>query len=412
MDTINLFLMDMTEGGITSGVDRYLEMLLKGLADYPYIRTYRIRLLHSATELFCTYEDNGYYQQITIPLPQLMDEIIGEYFWTQKYNEVVYHLVEHLFKDKERILLHTHTLNLIDLALYVRSKVNCRIITHLHCIPWKSLYNRDRKRFNNLYDIAYLRPLTDACSQLICGRWEHLSYTTSDGIICVTECGREFIRKAIAEKMPVIDVVSNGMDDLCKQLPARLSNNPLDLIYVGVLSDSKGLFYILDGLREVKRRGYDFRLNIAGKGSFAQVERVKQEYSDLNLNLLGCVPFSELRKYYENSDIGMIASLQEQASYAAIEMAMFGLPVITTAVDGLDEIFIDEVNALKVNTCFSRLKGLSVDVSRLADRIIELLVDVEKRCSISKSVRKLYEEKLTLNRMVERTVAVYQKTLK
>lgn len=45
-------------------------------------------------------------------------------------------------------------------------------------------------------------------------------------------------------------------------------------------------------------------------------------------------------------------SLQEQHSYAAIEMAMFGMPMIITAVDGLDEMFVDEISCLKVNTLF------------------------------------------------------------
>lgn len=52
---------------------------------------------------------------------------------------------------------------------------------------------------------------------------------------------------------------------------------------------------------------------------------------------------------YSICDIGLMVSLQEQHSYATIEMVMFGMPMIITAVDGLDEMFVDEVSSLKVN---------------------------------------------------------------
>lgn len=52
---------------------------------------------------------------------------------------------------------------------------------------------------------------------------------------------------------------------------------------------------------------------------------------------------------YSICDIGLIMSLQEQRSYATIEMVMFGMSMIITVVDGLDEMFVDEISCLKVN---------------------------------------------------------------
>lgn len=411
MEKINLFLMDMTESNTTSGVDRYLDMLLKGMAWYPDINVYRIKFLHSTTELLYTDENKGHYREITIPLPQLMNHIIDECFWMQKYNEVVYHLINHLFNEKKRILIHTHTLNLIDLALYIRSKINCHIITHLHCMPWKSLYNHNRRRFNILYEDAYLKPLANyRWQQFIGSSWELRAYEKSDSIICVTECARKFVRQISSDRSTTVDVIPNGIADFSETKTIRDPKKKIvELIYAGVLSESKGLLYILEAMRKVEARGYKVRLNIAGSGSPRQIDRIKQEYADLNLNLLGCIPFDELRKYYESSDIGVIASLQEQASYAAIEMACSGLPIVTTAVDGLDETFTDELNALKVNVLFSKLRGLTVDVNVLSNKIIELITDTDKRSRLGKNARKLYEEKLKLQQMLRKTVAVYRR---
>ncbi|WP_289415493.1 glycosyltransferase family 4 protein, partial [Bacteroides acidifaciens] len=123
------------------------------------------------------------------------------------------------------------------------------------------------------------------------------------------------------------------------------------------------------------------------------------------------LPFDKLKEVYQNSDIGVIASLQEQASYVALEMSMFGLAVITTAVDGLDEMFTDGVTALKVGVTFSAEDGLKVDVKMLEDKLIELIEDKKKRHRLGYNARRMYLEKLTLEQMTERTVSIYRQLI-
>ena len=87
---------------------------------------------------------------------------------------------------------------------------------------------------------------------------------------------------------------------------------------------------------------------------------------------------------------------------------MSGLPVITTAVDGLDEMFTDNVNALKVNTTFSKVSGLSVDTGEMSEKIITLIEDKMLRMQLGRNARQLYENELTLERMMKQTVKVYK----
>lgn len=190
-----------------------------------------------------------------------------------------------------------------------------------------------------------------------------------------------------------------------------ISDKIVELLYAGVVSESKGLFYILEALRIVRQQGYKVTLNVAGKAFDRERWRIKRNYPDLSINMLGLLPFDRLKEYYQKCDIGVIASLQEQASYVAIEMAMFGLPIITTAVDGLDEMFEDNVNALKVNTRFSDASGLTVDVPMLADKIINLVNDKDKRLSLGRNARTLYENKWSLEKMIHSTVSIYNQII-
>lgn len=412
MEKISLFLIDMSEDGTVSGVTRYLETLLRGLASCPDIEVCWIRLIHSRRRLIHRLEKVGSHLEYIIPLPLVMEPIINESFWNQKYNSVVFHIIRHLFEGKKNIILHTHTLNLIDLSLYIKSKIDCKIITHLHCIPWKGIYNRNLGHFTHLYEIAYIHPTPETDCKLILSDWEYRSYTKADHLICVTRCGADFVRRGVTDSLPPIDVIPNGMDDFYeKRTIGRKRDKLIRLVYAGALSPSKGLPFILEALRGVKKRGYDIQLQIAGNGHPCFVNSLMTQYRDLNMSFLGLLSFDKLKDVYRNSDIGVIASLQEQASYVAVEMAMFGLAVITTAVDGLDEMFTDGVTALKVGVSFSKEEGLKADVKMLEDKLVELIEDKKKRQKLRYNARQMYLKELTLEQMVERTVSIYRQLI-
>ena len=237
------------------------------------------------------------------------------------------------------------------------------------------------------------------------------SYSEPDALICVTNCAVDFLKNCIRHHSNNIRVIPNGIDDFCQTSAKREDKTPQQefrCLYVGVLSESKGIRYILKALRMVQHQGYKISLSIAGTCSPHFREIIKREYSDLKIDFRGRIPFDELKELYCQSDIGIIASLQEQASYVAIEMAMFGLPVVTTAVDGLDEIFTDELNALKVNTIFSPVFGLSVDVEQMSNQLMRLICDTNLRMKLGENARKLYEQELNLDLMLNRIVKVYQ----
>lgn len=401
----------MSHAGNTSGVDRYIGTLLKGLEPYPYIRVHWIHLRHDSELLFHHEEQIESYIKITIPLPQQFNEIITQKFWIKKYNEQIFRITGHLFEGKSNCIIHIHTLNLIDLAVFIRSRIRCKIITHLHCIPWKSLYNGNIPIFNKLYALLQSNTVFRPDKRFITNNSELASYTETDHIICVTHCARSFLEKVMAISNTKISVIPNGINDFQNTNEKELKRNDgiFHLLYVGVLTKSKGLDFILEAMRKVKQKRHIIALTIAGKIEPIHAERLKEANKDLMLTILGRIPFNELIHHYNISDAGIIASLQEQSSYAAIEMAMSGLPVITTAVDGLDEMFTDNTNALKVNTCFSMIKGLTVNTNQMADKIIMLIEDKEARRRLSEQVRYLYEQDFTLQRMIHETITVYEK---
>lgn len=407
--------MDMSFADNTSGVDRYIRMLIKGLEAYPDIDIFRINLLYDDSLLLHRKIRRDSHTEVTIPIPRNYEPIISDKYRLAQYNEQVFRIIAPLFNDKGRNIVHIHTLNLIDLAMYIKERTACKIVTHLHCIPWKDLYNANRIKFNELYSLQAVRKnLRNQKFKYLTNNSELQAYRDADSIICVTHCAVDFLSDTMDIIPNKITVIPNGADDLCGGTRRDYSKSAetIRLLHVGILSDSKGLGFILDAVRKAQTRGCKVSLAVAGKVSAEQVAAIKENNRDIEIDILGRLSLEALTECYKSCDAGIIASLQEQCSYVAIEMAMFGIPIITTAVDGLDEMFTDGEDALKVGVRFSKIRSLTVDTDLMADKIISLAQDSMLRERLGRNARHTYEERFSLRRMAERTVEVYNQISK
>ena len=138
---------------------------------------------------------------------------------------------------------------------------------------------------------------------------------------------------------------------------------------------------------------------------------IRKAYKQLKIDILGTVSFNELKELYTTNTIGVIPSLHEQCSYVAIEMSMFGMPMIVSDVDSLSEMFEDEVNALRIPLVFDEDFGLELDEEKLADAIIRLIDDEALRLKLSTNAIKNYQERFTLEKMIENTINVYEQLI-
>lgn len=392
----NLFIMDISNPNMASGVNRYVEVLTEGLKPYKGIIIHRIKFLSTDKPVtFISDEGEGNYT---------VGYNFKSHILLNKHCSFMFDLMKELFDNKPNIVLHLHTLNLIDYALYIKSRIPCKIVSHLHCIPWKGLYNSRKSVFNDLYKKQLEGIKGNGYFIQDC---EVKSYKESDKLVCVTQMGQQFVKENAGVES---DFIPNGIKDYgdVYQREAKTEKDHFELLFVGSLSPGKGISFILDAVQKIQSLGYSVSLNVAASYNEALYKYISQKYSSLKINLLGRVPFPELMEYYKKSDMGIIASMQEQCSYVAIEMAMFGLPIITTAIDGLDEMFTDRGNALKITPVFSENFGLYLDSNILADKIIELIRNPELRNTLGLNARKLYLGNYTAEKMISRTVDIYE----
>lgn len=407
MNPIHLYIMSMSGSGTVSGVDRYVDELAQGMSMKPDMRVVLLKFRRDKKHIFIRQEEKNGYVRITVPLPVNLSEIISQPYWMGKYCKHVFELLKEEFQNKERCVLHLNTLNLIDFALYVKSRIPCKIVSHLHCIPWKGLYNTDKNRFNRLFQSYYYRKLYSPSRLYVFRDYEERSYKESDAIVCVTSCARDFLRN-LFPVLPPVFVVRNGIRDLGGEKKYTLSSEKeIKCIYAGNMNASKGLHFILRALQLVYEKGRRPRLYIAGACSEDIQVRLKMSYPNIRLDFLGELSLEQLCTFYRKCDLGIIASLQEQCSYVAIEMMMSGLPVVTTDVDGLSEMFVDRYNSLKTKVNFSRVSGLEVDVFQMCRQIVRLIDNPKLRHKMGLHARARFSNCFSSDAMIEDTYCIY-----
>lgn len=394
-----IILSEITSATSVTGVNRYISIWAKNLAQFVE-KVVCLQFEYNEHLMFIHKEEKGGVCYITVPMPLNMLRMVGNRSIFQKYLEVIYPQIASLFKG--RTLLHLHSINLIELGLKVRSLNNCQILLHLHCIPWRGLYNTALERFRKLNQIENkAKRLNPKDFTTIVN--EEDAYLKSDFIVCVTLTGQHFLQKLGVQKENTA-VVYNGLKDRYEDFTRdyHLPNLP-KILFVGSSHQSKGLSFVLSALKKVKRKGYEFEVVVAGNTN--KQKDFLQKFPDLSLTFLGNLQYEELCTQYEEANIGVIASLQEQCSYAAIEMMMHGLPIVSTAVDGLGEMFTHNENALTVSLIDD---GTQVNVEQMSIHFIRLLNDYALRERLGKGARVRYIQQFRLEQMQERTLAIYK----
>jgi glycosyltransferase involved in cell wall biosynthesis len=136
-----------------------------------------------------------------------------------------------------------------------------------------------------------------------------------------------------------IEVVYNGIDTQeFKPLKNKKNSKKLKIIFMGRLAIIKGIDYLLKALGKLKSK--DFTLTLIGDGK--EKENLKELAENLKIDkkvkFLGSIPHRKILKYYQESDLFVLPSLNEGMSNTLLEAMAVGLPVIATNTGGSKEL--------------------------------------------------------------------------
>jgi glycosyltransferase involved in cell wall biosynthesis len=181
------------------------------------------------------------------------------------------------------------------------------------------------------------------------------------------------------------------------------------VLFVGRLEARKGVHFLMEAVGKVRREcpqahflciGSDTMKGARHGSVLAELKQsLAQNGCEDAVTFIQHVPLNELPAYYRSADICVLPSLYENAPMTAIEAMSCGRPLVASSAGGTKEYVID-------NEC-----GLIVPAGNsdaLADALIKLIKDEKLREQLGCAARKRVEEALTLDKMAQDSLAVYE----
>jgi glycosyltransferase involved in cell wall biosynthesis len=130
-------------------------------------------------------------------------------------------------------------------------------------------------------------------------------------------------------------------------------------------------------------------------------ELVTEEQLQDNILFLGTR--NDIPRLLSMLDIFVLCSLSEGLPLTILEAMAAGKPIVASAVGGIPEVIDHGIDGILIP---------SDDSDRLAEAISELLHDDKKRDDMGEKARKKFEERFTIQTMVERYEELYEETEK
>jgi glycosyltransferase involved in cell wall biosynthesis len=209
----------------------------------------------------------------------------------------------------------------------------------------------------------------------------------------------DVFRRKIGTPQGLVRVVHNGVSE--KEFePVKTRADATDLVFMGEFRPVKGIDVLIDAIAKLNRHRRHVTATLVGDGPerdslHAQVER---------LGLAGVIRFQAAMPAREAQTLGrimVIPSRAESLPYVVLEAAAAGMPLITTKVGGIPEIYGPLTNRLVAPQ----------DVGALAEVIGESLDRPERTAETARQLRERVSQLFSVKSMVDGVLAAYQSAL-
>ncbi|MBV6625386.1 MAG: glycosyltransferase family 4 protein [Rivularia sp. (in: Bacteria)] len=176
------------------------------------------------------------------------------------------------------------------------------------------------------------------------------------------------------------------------------------LLYVGRLSAAKGLPILLESLVYLKQRYRDVLLTVVGDGSDrAALEQMTVDFGLTdNVKFVGYKSQSEVREYFEQTDVFVLSSFAEGVPVVLMEAMAAGVPVVAPQIAGISELVEDNLSGYVIP---------AGDKTSLAQSIEKLLSDGELRAKFGTAGRNKVEKEFNINLEAQKLYQVMNKAL-
>ena len=217
------------------------------------------------------------------------------------------------------------------------------------------------------------------------------SFNKADIFLCQGPKWKQFALNTLDIKNYKVKLVTNWTATKTKIKIGKARNyknkKVIKIVFVGWLEKFKGLEELLLASKSLLNRGYDFKLDIVGRGNYENYSKhfVKKNNLESNISFLGWKNSKNLDNILQLNDVFVLPSWDEGMPNSMIEAMAAGLGVIVSSVGVIPDYIVDEYNGLLIKP---------KDPVSLENAIIKIINNFELRKNISINGHQLAVDKL------------------
>lgn len=212
-----------------------------------------------------------------------------------------------------------------------------------------------------------------------------------DNIVSISKKTYNSIINVFPEYKNKLSIIHNGYEfSEIEKMAKGKNNNKVDLLFCGRLDKNKNPIKMLNILKIIKEKGYDYKLGFLGTGELLGIVKNYIENNNLEHNV--CIfgysnnPYS----YMNNSKLICMTSYSEGFPTVIIEGMTLGKPFVTTSVAGVDEMYDNGKCGFIID-----------DDEKYANKIIEILSEKKKYEQMSRHC-KSYVKKFSIENQIQK----------
>jgi glycosyltransferase involved in cell wall biosynthesis len=206
-------------------------------------------------------------------------------------------------------------------------------------------------------------------------------------------------RAAIGHPPGIVRVVHNGVGE-AEFTPILPRPDATDIICLGELRPVKAFDVLIEALAILKQRGRVVSATIAGEGPDAAKLTAKAEQCGVT-DLVRLIGYRPAREAFAMGRMMVIPSRAESLPYVILEAAAAGVPIVSTRVGGIPEIFGPQSDRLIA----------ADDIDALIDAINSALEDPGEMMHVANQVKARVRTEFSLAAMVDGGLAAYREAI-
>ncbi len=223
----------------------------------------------------------------------------------------------------------------------------------------------------------------------------------ADAVLAGTRYDQKIIKKTFGIDSIVVPV--NGTFER-KQLPERIINETINVIWIGKYLSRKALLIAIRAVGEAIKKNRNIYFHIVG------VEEKFKKNVDLMINMYasfdncinyGVLEYNKTHDLLARCDILFFTSLQDSTPSVIMEALTFGVPVVCHDIYGMGDV-IDESCGVKIsvidsNTSIRKFSEILIELSNNKDLLLRLSIGAKKRSELftweknAKIINNIYE---------------------